>query len=387
MSHSPHSSPFPPAGRQRAWGPRHRTLLALAGVACISLGIVPLSTDRPAGATVDHRLGYVATVQGWSSWYGSYGMDGLGATWCIDHGIPAPDPSYGYRPTTVSDHTRDTTTAMAWMLGRYGPEAARVTAAAITLVLHDLAGATYPGGRLDVGHLDGHVAGFGGDETGVVARAIALRADAVAHSRLEGPFSMTVRTAAAGAIVRIVDRRGQPVAGAAVATTLGRASTRTGTSPVITDTDGQARLAVGRTGQDVSVEATIPDLTLAAFAPQRAVAQRVAVGRRTVLHLALETTPTTTAPPTTAPPTTAPPTTAPPTTAPPTTALPATTAPPTTALLTTATPALPVVAVVSSPATPQLPFTGTALRSTVWCGLGLVLIGLALVLGTRVPAN
>ena len=412
---------------------RRRAVLATVGLILVVLGVVPPSVDRPAGATVDHRLGYAATVQGWTSWYGSYGMDGLGSMWCIDHGIPAPDPSYGYRPTAVADHTRDTTTAMAWMLGRYGPPADRVTAAAITLVLHDLAGATYPGGRLDVGHLEGHVAGFGGDEAAVVTRAIALRADAVAHARLEGPVSMTVRTGTTGPIIRIVDRKGQPVAGATVRTvatatartTDGRADRagpdEAGTAPAITDAGGQARLAIDRTRHETSVEATVPDLTLTAFAPDRAVAQRVAIGRRTVLRLALEIPPTTTAPPTTTPPTTAPPTTAPPTTAPPTTA-PPTTAPPTTAPPTTTphpaavpatapskterpTPTVPTppipetappttaqtaitaAAVVPAPPAAQLPFTGAPLRSTACTGVGLLLIGLAVVLGVRVPTD
>ncbi|GAC1375874.1 MAG: hypothetical protein NVSMB4_04320 [Acidimicrobiales bacterium] len=405
MPHTPRSSSNRVRARWLVWMVRRRVFLAVAGLVSVAVGIVPLFGDRPAGATVDHRLGYEATVEGWTSWYGSYGIDGLGATWCIDHGIPAPDASYGYRPTTVSDHTRDTTTAMAWMLGRFGPDADRVTAAAITLVLHDLAGATYPAGRLEVGRLAGHLAGFSGNEAAVAARAAALRADAVAHAGLEGPVSMTVHpdSGRAALIVRVVDRRGRPVAGAA-ATVAPTGSTqtgagRTGAGLVLTDADGQARLTIDPARPGGVVEATIPDLTLTAFAPDRAVAQRVAVGRRSVLRTTVETPPTTTAPPTTsaARPLTAPPATAPPATAPPATAVSTTvlakavlpapvvpaTSPPTVAPPFTS-PVTPVAA-LPSPAPAQLPFTGIALRSTVWCALGLLLMGAALVLGAGDP--
>ena len=72
---------------------------------------------RPAAAEVVHVSGYAATVDGWTSWYGSYGLGPIGTTWCIDHGIPAPDASDDYAPTALADHAPATRQAMAWALG------------------------------------------------------------------------------------------------------------------------------------------------------------------------------------------------------------------------------------------------------------------------------
>ena len=50
------------------------------------------------------------------------------------------------------------------------------------LVMHNLRGAVYPAGRLDVHSLTvAQMAGFGGHEAEVIAQARAIKADAVSH--------------------------------------------------------------------------------------------------------------------------------------------------------------------------------------------------------------
>ena len=53
---------------------------------------------RSALAAVVHGRGFEATVLGWTSWYGNYGLGDLGWGWCIDHGRLAPDADLGYVP-------------------------------------------------------------------------------------------------------------------------------------------------------------------------------------------------------------------------------------------------------------------------------------------------
>ena len=43
-------------------------------------------------ASVTHNEGFAATVKGWTSWYGSYRLEGLGPAWCVDHGIACEAP-------------------------------------------------------------------------------------------------------------------------------------------------------------------------------------------------------------------------------------------------------------------------------------------------------
>ena len=142
--------------------------LALLAAGIAGLGQGP----APAGAVVQQVSGYRATVLGWTSWYGSYGLGAEGTAWCIDHGIRAPDPALRYVPTTLTGVPVSTQTAMAWAFGRYGPGADRATSAALMLVGHDLMGARYPYGRMDVGALtDRSIAGFGADGPAVLAQA------------------------------------------------------------------------------------------------------------------------------------------------------------------------------------------------------------------------
>ena len=134
--------------------PRPIRRLATAGAALVLaasllLGLAP----SPAGAVVTPLHGYRATVDGFTSWYGSYGMAGLGTAWCIDHGIRAPDPAYAYRAadlSAVSDpHPHGDGLDARALRRRHRPCAPR----GVMLVLHDLMGATYPSGRLDVDRL------------------------------------------------------------------------------------------------------------------------------------------------------------------------------------------------------------------------------------------
>lgn len=342
-----------------------------AGVSLVVVGVVAGALPaHPASAAVVRALGYQATVDGWTSWYGSYGMGSLGPAWCIDHGIPAPDPSYGYGPSVVADHAAVTTRAMAWALGAYGRGADRPTAAALTLVLHDLAGAAYPFGRIDLDHLPvGRLTGFGGAEAQVLARAGQIKRDAVAHSGVEPPLRLTA-TRAAGApavVVAVTDRSGRPVSDATVAVdNAGAASGRT---------DGSGRLRLAAAEGEVGVTATVPDLNLNAFAPTRTVAQRVARPAVVRLHVTLAavapSTTTTSTPPSTT-----------------TTAArraPTTTSTTTTSTTTTAPPPTPIAASSVPPPAPQLPFTGAPVRPLVLIGLGLALTGGAAVLGSRPP--
>ena len=101
---------------------------------------------------------------------------GLGQAWCIDHGLRAPDADLGYAPTGPPGVPATTRTAMAWLVSTAGRAPSRLDAAAIMLVLHDLVGAIYPGGRLDLRHLTpAQFAGFGGEEAALLDRARTLR--------------------------------------------------------------------------------------------------------------------------------------------------------------------------------------------------------------------
>lgn len=183
-----------------------------------------------AAAEVVRLGGFQATVAGHRGWFGSYDMAGLGTAWCVDHGIAAPDADFGYSPTTLAEASPPVRTAIAWAIGRHGaglgpgtrPD--RVTAAALTLVLHDLMGAAYPTGRLDVGRLGaGQLDGFEGDEQAVLARARAVKADALAHAHHRGPLTLSAtvdttrgppRPGRPGVLVaRLTDAAGVGVAG------------------------------------------------------------------------------------------------------------------------------------------------------------------------------
>jgi hypothetical protein len=302
------------------------------------------------GLTVDRDLGYAASVDGFHSWFGSYGMGDLGPAWCIDHGSRAPDAAYGYAPVEVADQPIAVRTAVAWAIGSAGADALasgdRPAAAAVMLAVHDLMGAVYPSGPLDVDQLPpSALAGFDGDGADVLAMARAIKADALAHQSVQAPYDLTITAGAGEITVRLRDATGAAVGGVEVDVTaegavLAERRTRTGD-------DGTA--TIGFTAGDVvngfDATAALPDPVLHAYASTSTPAQRVAVPARVTVtaHDELAATTTTTSPTTTS-----------------------TTAHATT----TSAPRRP-------PPSPTLPRTGAASGPLALVGLGLVALGVA----------
>lgn len=255
-------------------------------VACVlAAGPARLLDPAPtAQAEVQEGIGFSATVDGFRSWYGSYVLGDLGPSWCVDHGIAAPDVALAYEPATLDERAPETRRALAWAVGRYGPGADRVGAAALMLVLHDLMGATYPSGRLDVDRLDpSRLAGFAGAEAEVLARARAIKADAVAHADLVGPLSIGItvdevaatRTGVLRAVV--TDAAGRPLDGVTVRPAVTGAAL-TGDVDRATSADGvvawEFEAAEGENRFEVS--ATVPSVELVSLRPTAGRAQRVA---------------------------------------------------------------------------------------------------------------
>jgi hypothetical protein len=259
------------------WRRAATTLLAVALVVLGALRVAPAPV--PAAAAVGHVAGYRATVDGFTSWYGSYDLGAIGTAWCIDHGIRAPDPDLAYLPTGLLGTSDDVRAALAWAVGRHGAAPDRVTSAALMLVAHDLMGATYPSGRLDLSGLTrDRLAGFGGDEAAVLDRARAIAAEARAHAHLRPPWGLELSAddpapGAAGSLVARLTAGGAPAAGIELAVV------GVSTGPVVVTTGPDGTAAVPFTGHEgafqLRVEATLPDLTLEAFAPTAARAQRV----------------------------------------------------------------------------------------------------------------
>ena len=250
---------------------------------CALAGPIGHTGPRTASADVDHALGFHAVVDGYRSWFGVYGMGELGRAWCIDHGIAAPDPDFAYVKADVADHAAETRRAMAWALFRGGRDPDRVGAAALMLVLHDLMGARYPSGPLNVDALAPEgLGGFDGAESEVVDRARAIKADAVAHAPLIGPFVLaasaaTVRAGAPGVLAtRLTDAMGQPVAGVLVHVAASVAEL-TGSVEAITGDDGTLLFpfTAGEGDNDFAASAEVAG-ELDAYAPTRQLAQRVA---------------------------------------------------------------------------------------------------------------
>lgn len=257
---------------------RRRVALGLGALAVAAL--LQLAQPQSAAAAVTHLHGFQATVDGFTSWYGSYGMGSLGTAWCIDHGIHAPDPVYAYAPADLSAVPPDVRAAVGWAVAMHGQGDDRVRHAAVMLALHDLMGARYPSGRLDVDRLGvARLAGFGGLEAQVLDAARAIKADALAHASLRGPL---VLTDAAGPIdgagqstltVALHDAIGQGVGGVPVHLDgAGPGGTLT------TGVDGTAVTAVAATAQVTAMHASaqVPRLPVDAWAPTTARAQRVA---------------------------------------------------------------------------------------------------------------
>lgn len=376
----------------------------------------------PAAAAVVHGDGYRATVHGFTSWYGSYQLAGIGTAWCIDHGIRAPDADLAYAPTDLAEVPAATKVALGWMFGRWGTEPDRVTGAALMLAAHDLMGATYPYGELDLASFGvDRLAGFGGDEAAVLARGHELVADALAHADLRPPWALELTAdepapGATGVLTARLTAGGVPAVGidlraSATGTRIGGPDAEAPISSLLTGPDGVATAPfLGAAGPyELRVEATLPDLVPQAFAPTAAPAQRVVrpatvpvvatvqraapatttaptsttTAAPTTTTTALPTTTTTSPPPTT---TTVPPTT---TTAPTTTTVPPTTSttPPPTTTPPSSTPgapsapsapttlSAPIEVLPAATTAPTLPRTGIDPVGLACTGTGLVLLG------------
>ncbi len=280
----------PSVGRRVRRPSPWRWRLLLLGVVLSTVGAC-LVPARWARAEVVHQQGYEATVLGWTSWYGSYSLAGLGQAWCIDHGLRAPDAASA-TPPRARRRARHHAHGHGLARGHHGPAPSRLDAAAIMLVLHDLVGAAYPGGRLDLRHLTpAQLAGFDGQEAALLDRARALEADALAHGNLVGPLRLRVRLPArllpnerGAAVAQVSDQVGHPLGGVAV-TFHGDLS---GHSPTTVVTDGGGAPRSPSPGHSsvvrVAVTATVPDLALHVFGPSGAPAQRVVVPAQLALR-------------------------------------------------------------------------------------------------------
>lgn len=257
-----------------------RRPLAIGLAALLAAGALHLLRPDPAAAAVTHLHGYRATVDGFTSWYGSYGMADLGTAWCIDHGIRAPDPAFRYAPADLSAVPASTRAAMGWAVATHGQGTDPVVHAALMLALHDLMGARYPSGRLDVDRLGVHrLAGFGGREAQVLATARAIKADGLAHQGLLGPLSLTLEVGGldeggeATVTAAVRDAGGQGVGGVAIELSGAGLS-----GSQVTAADGTVTTRVRGAAEAASVQAgaTVPHLPLDAWASTTTPAQRVA---------------------------------------------------------------------------------------------------------------
>lgn len=271
-----------------------KVLVAIVLVAC-GIGAY-LVRPRLADAQVVHGLGFEATVAGWTSWYGSYELAGVGSVWCIDHGLHAPDAAFGYRPTAPPAISPESRTAMAWILGRHGSSPDPVDAAAIMLALHDLNGAIYPQGPLRVDQLGpGQFAGFAGAEAAFRDRAVRFVAEGRAHASLQGSISLsleasdTVRPGAPFDVTaRLQDTAGRAVAGESV--TIHLLGATPGVANVVIGADGSAhfRTTATRSSVHVTADIVVPALDLTVFGPAGAPAQRVAKPVTRMLHASID---------------------------------------------------------------------------------------------------
>jgi hypothetical protein len=336
-------------------------VLLVVGAWCGGVGTPPVAL-----AAVVHGAGFEATVLGWTSWYGSYDLGPLGAGWCIDHGLLAPDATFAYVPTDVPDASDDVKASIAWALST-NDGTDPVTAAAVMLVVHDLMGATYPFGRMDVDALTtANLAGYNGREADVVATARRIKADASAHVGLRAPFVLMADAPAGdpdassvAVTARLLDAGGTPVAGATIR--FGR-DDRVAT----TGADGRATVDVDPSVvAGLPVSASVPDPHLQAFAPTLANAQRIAQPHELLVpaSVTVPTTMTTTA--TTAPTTSTSSTTAP---APPPSTTAATGPPPSSPTTSTTTDSAVTVTPTSPPSTSPPPTVGTSTTGTSTTG-------------------
>lgn len=397
------------------------SLAALAGLA----GVVIVATGPHAEAAVTRIAGFHGSVDGFEGWFGSYNMGGIGPAFCIDHGIPDPDPALGYVPFPPAELPAEVGAAMSWITARWSRPDDAVTSAAMVLALHDLMDARYPSGPLEVFELrPGDLRGFAGNEAQVIAYARLLELDGLAHRHLRAPFHLSAQAKPIPAgssgviVVKATDAAGAPVRGAVLAIKADGARL-SGPVAARSDSSGSARFTFTAGSGRSQFEAVL--ITAAAepaiFAPTRQRAQRVirpafaTTSLTTSFDNAYQPSTTTTVPATTVPPTIAT-TTVPSTTVPPTistTTVPATIPATTTTLtsISTSTTA-PAVSTAASPTTIAVPtapspegpapnpapraapqdsavlaHTGSSADSLAAVGIGTSLLGLAAVLTKR----
>ena len=219
-----------------------------AGVLLLLVAAVLIALPLPiARAAVREGVGLRGTVLGRSSWYGSYDVAGIGLAFCLDAERLAPDSDYDYR--LGPPITGVLGAEIAYVAGTYGTTRDPIRAAAVKLVLHDLQGALYPRGTLDVLRLQASdLSGFSGRAADVVAAAQSMMRATVREYRL-GPYRLDVRAPASVAPgssfdvdVTLVDARGSRIAGANVRGQVSGASPRTVSGR--TDSAGRVRFAL-----------------------------------------------------------------------------------------------------------------------------------------------
>lgn len=263
-------------------------LTGLGAVAVLAAATALVATGggapQPAAAAVVHHTGLAGTVLGWTSWYGSYHLGDLGEAWCLDHGLSAPDPDLGYVPIDVTDASANAQAAVAWITAHSTDGS--VDSAARMLAVHDLMGASYPMGTINVDTMNvGHLAGFGGHEAAILSRAREIKADALAHAHLRGPHELSLELGEAeigdeGELsVQLRDANGAPLVGYDVALSMTGADL--GAASLTTGGDGSASTSFEVTELEVtaSASATVPSSQLAAYGSSTSPAQRAAVGQ------------------------------------------------------------------------------------------------------------
>ena len=278
-------------GRVRVARRVRRRVGALFGLLAVLVVALPVG---PASAAVQPAVGLNGTVLGFSGWYGSYSLAGIGTGFCLDFGKAAPDSAYSYKVGSTIIGTVGA--QLAYVARTYGPTRDAVTAAAVKLVIHDLQNARYPYGELNVNTLQpSQMAGFSGRAGDVLTKARAVMRDTQTNY-LIAPYRLTLSTPTAVSdtlavpvSLRLLDGRGKAISGAKV--TLAATNTTVASRTVTTDGTGQARTTFTATGGDVSVRITasvvLPSPTPVVYAPTHPTyatkAQRVIFAGNTAL--------------------------------------------------------------------------------------------------------
>lgn len=280
-----------PASPRRRVARRAGALLALLGVVMIALPI------GPAQAVVRTAVGMRGTVLGRTAHYGTYFVPGVGNVLCLDASKIAPDSDYAYKPGATIGGTLGA--QLAYAASTYGNTTDPVTAIAAKLVVHDLQGAVYPHGAMDVFRLQpNQLAGFGGREAAIVAKARAEMTDVLKNYRV-APYRLTLASPTTldennrvPITATLLDGRGRTLAGFRV--TLTGSNTTVATITVTTNSTGKASATFTAANPDnqvrISARAVLPSATPIVHVPTRpdvvSRAQRVIFGGTTAVTAA-----------------------------------------------------------------------------------------------------